>query len=315
MERTTEHEWIAARLAVTQPHWETDARRARAALDAAHRGRTHRDRRPLRLVAAAAVVVVVAALVAPTGRAVAQELWYHLFVSRLEVVRLDLSKVPLDTNSSITGATQAAASIEEASAMAGYRVALPPADVLPGTPILSVLPAVALSQRIDRARVLAGLAAVGAHDVDVPVEWDGVTLRGTVGRSVAAEYSRTTSVGRRRDDVSILQTPPIRLELPTGFPLDRFAEAIFRAGGLSWWDARTLAQEYVAHPAWLLDVPANAAVTVETVPLAGGTAIVIGEPADGGDSEWTVFVSRPGRLYAVSSLSRERSLRVAETLR
>ena len=178
-----------------------------------------------------------------------------------------------------------------------------------------MLPPVALSQRIDRGRVLAGLAAVGAHDVDVPVEWDGVTLRGTVGRSVAAEYFGTTSVGRRRDDVTILQTPPIRLELPTGFPLDRFAEAIFRAGGLSWWEARTLGQEYAAHPAWLLDVPADKAVTVETVPLAGGTAIVVGEPVDGGDSEWTVFVGRPGRLYAVSSLSRERSLRVAETLR
>ncbi len=178
-----------------------------------------------------------------------------------------------------------------------------------------MLPPVALSQRIDRGRVLAGLAAVGAHDVDVPVEWDGVTLRGTVGQSVVAEYAGTTSVGRRRDDVTILQTPPIHLELPTGFPLDRFAEAIFRAGGLSWWEARTLGQEYAAHPAWLLDVPRDKAVTVETMPLAGGTAIVIGEAGDGGDSEWTVFVSRPGRLYAVSSLSRDRSLRVAESLR
>jgi hypothetical protein len=50
------------------------------------------------------------------------------------------------------------------------------------------------------------------------------------------------------------------------------------------------------------------------VPLAGGTAIVIEEPADGGRAETTVLVSRPDRLYAVSSLSRETSLRVAETL-
>lgn len=314
MERTAEHDWIAARLAATEPHWQPDARRARAALDAAQRRRTPRHR-TIRLAAAAAMVFVAAALLAPSGRAVAQELWYRLFVSRLEVVRLDLAKVPLETNISISGAEQSAASVDEASALAGYAVELPPADALPGPPVLSVLPPITLSQRIDRARVLAALAAVGADDVDVPAEWDGVTLRGTIGRAVAAEYPGTTSVGRRRDEVTILQTPPIRLELPTGFPLDRFAEAIFRAGGLSWWDARTLGQEYAAHPAWLLDIPADKAVTVETVPVAGGTAIVIGEPADRGESEWTVFISRPGRLYAVSSLSRERSLRVAETLR
>jgi hypothetical protein len=173
----------------------------------------------------------------------------------------------------------------------------------------------ALTQKVDTSRLAAALAAAGAADVDIDAEWHGVTLRAHIGRTVAARYPGSTTVGRRPDDVTILQTPPIRLDLPTGFPLDRFAEAIFRAGGLSWWEARTLGQEYAAHPAWLLDVPADKTVTVETVPLAGGTAVVIEEPADGGGSETTVFVSRPWRLYAVSSLSREKSLRVAEALR
>jgi hypothetical protein len=62
-------------------------------------------------------------------------------------------------------------------------------------------------------------------------------------------------------------------------------------------------------------VPDDGAVTVETMPLAGGTAIVIEEAADGRGAETTVFVSRPWRLYAVSSLSRETSLRVAAALR
>jgi hypothetical protein len=312
MERTSEHDWIADRLAVTAPRWEPDPRRARAALARAVAGHGHRARRAYRIATAAAVFLVAAVVLAPSGRAVAQELWYRLFVSRVEVVRLDLSKVPLNTNISIAGTEQSAASVEEASALAGYTVALPPADVLPAVPVLEVLPPMSLSQRIDGGRVSAALAAVGADDIDIPAEWDGVTLRAIVGRTVAARYPGSAAVG---DGVTILQTPPIRLELPTGFPLDRFAEAIFRAGGLAWWDARTLGQEYAAHPAWLLDVPADTTVTVETVPLAGGAAIVIGEPGDGGDTEWTVFVSRPGRLYAVSSLSRERSLRVAETLR
>ena len=314
MARTSEHDWIAARLAATDPVWEPDARRARAALDAARHARSHRRRRPVRVAAAAAVFLVTAVVLAPAGRAVAQELWHRLFVSRVEVVRLDLSKVPLDTNISMTGAAQPASSVAEASALAGYRVHLPSADVLSQVPELHVLSPVALSQRIDQSRVAAALAAVGATDVDVPDEWDGVTLRATIGRTVAARYPGSTPAGGGLDEVTILQTPPIRLDLPPGFALDRFAEAIFRAGGLSWWEARTLGQEYAAQPAWLLDVPADKAVTVETVSLAGGTAIVIGEPVHDGGSETTVFVSRPWRLYAVSSLSRERSLRVAEML-
>jgi hypothetical protein len=312
MDMHPENAWVAARLAALTPTWNPNPSRARAAIDGATAPRRHVP--AYRLAAAAAGALLAAVLLAPSGRAVAQELWYRLFLSRLEVVRLDLSRVPLDTKISTNGAGQSAASVEEASAIAGYTVELPPAAVLPGEPVLSVLQPVDLRQTIRRDKLSAALAAAGADDVDVPAEWDGVTLRGTIGRTVVARYPGPTGTGRRPDDVTILQTPPIRLDLPPGFALDRFAEAIFRAGGLSWWEARTLGQEYAAHPAWLLDVPEDGAVTVETLPLAGGTAIVIEEAADGG-AETTVFVSRPWRLYAVSSLSREKSLRVAEALR
>jgi hypothetical protein len=315
MAPTAEEHWIATRLAATEPGWRPDPLRARQRIDEGCLVRpAHRHRR-VRVALAAAVAVVAAVFVAPTGRVLAQELWYRLFASRFQVVRLDLSKVPLDTSLSVRGAEQSAASIEDASALAGYTVALPPADVLPGVPVLGVLPPIAISHRIDRARLVAGLAAIGADDVEVPVGWDGVTLRGTVGRTVSARYLGSGAVGRVPDDVTILQTPPIRLDVPSGFALDRFAEAMFRAGGLSWWDARTLGQEYAAHPAWLLDVPEAGAVTVETVPLAGGTAVVVDETGDGRRGEVTVFVSRPWRLYAVSSPSREKSLRVAAALR
>jgi hypothetical protein len=313
MDMHPENAWVAARLAALTPTWNPNPARARAAIDQAT---APRRRVPAyRLAAAAAGALLAAVLLAPSGRALAQELWYRLFVSRLQVVRLDLSRVPLETKISTNGAEQSAASVAEASAIAGYRVELPPAAVLPVKPVLSVLQPVDMRQTIRKDTLSAALAAAGADDIDVPAEWDGVTLRGTIGRTVVARYLGPTGSGRRPDDVTILQTPPIRLDLPSGFPLDRFAEAVFRAGGLSWWEARTLGQEYAAHPAWLLDVPDEGAVTVETMPLAGGTAIVIEEAADGRGAETTVFVSRPWRLYAVSSLSRETSLRVAAALR
>jgi hypothetical protein len=313
MDMHPENAWVAARLAALTPTWNPNPARGRAAID---RATVPRRRAPAyRLAPAAAGVLLAAVLLAPSGRAVAQELWYRLFVSRLQVVRLDLSRVPLDTKISTNGAEQSAASLEEASAIAGYTVELPSADALTGVPVLSVLQPVDLRQTIRRDALSAALAAAGADDIDVPAEWDGVTLRGTIGRTVVARYLGAMGTGRHPDDVTILQTPPIRLDLPPGFALDRFAEAVFRAGGLSWWEARTLGQEYAAHPAWLLDVPAGTAVTVETLPLAGGTAIVIEEAAEGRGAETTVFLSRAWRLYAVSSLSRETSLRVAAALR
>ena len=241
MDMHPENAWVVARLAALTPTWNPNPARARAAIDQA----TAPERRApaYRLAAAAGGALLATVLLAPSGRALAQELWYRLFVSRLQVVRLDLSRVPLETKISTNGAEQSAASVAEASTIAGYTVELPPAAVLAGEPVLSVLQPVDLKQTIRRDTLSAALAAAGADDIDVPAEWDGVTLRGTIGRTVVARYLGPAGSGRRPDDVTILQTPPIRLDLPSGFPLDWFAEAVFRAGGLSWWEARTLGQD------------------------------------------------------------------------
>lgn len=300
--------WVAARLATLAPDWEPSLTRGRAHI-AAHAPAPRRAWRYGLATAAAALLLV---SLAPSGRALAQDLWYRLFVSRLAVVRLDLSRVPLDTDIRTTGAAQAADSIEEASRLAGYTVELPPSDRLPGIPVLSVLPPVEVRQRIQARALRAALAGLGADDVDVPAEWEGLTVHATVGRTVIARFLGSGAVGRHPDDVTIAQTPAVRLDVPAGVALDRLAEAIFRAGGLSWWEARQLGQEYAAHPAWLMDVPEGGPVTVETVPLPGGTAIVIEDASDG---LTTVWVTRPWRIYGVSSPSREKSLRVAGALR
>jgi hypothetical protein len=300
--------WVAARLATLAPDWEPSLARGRSHL-AAH---DPAPRRAWRYGLATAAAALLIAALAPSGRAMAQDLWYRLFVSRLAVVRLDLSKVPLDTDIRTTGAAQEADSIAEASRLAGYTVELPPSDALPGVPILSVLPPVEVRQRIQARALRAALAKLGADDIDVPAEWEGLTVHATVGRTVVARFLGSDAVGRHPDDVTIVQTPAVRLDVPAGVALDRLAEAIFRAGGLSWWEARQLGEEYAAHPAWLLDAPENSPVTVETVPLAGGTAIVIEDDSDG---LTTVWVTRPWRIYGVSSPSREKSLRVASALR
>ena len=303
-------QWAAARLAVVAPSWTPDAGDARARLNARRPvpARTWRYGLPAVTVALAAVAL------APASRTLAQELWYRVWVTRVDVLRIDLSRVPLDTSISTIGPTPDVGSIEEAAAAAGYQPHLPPSDVLPGLPVFNVIQQVEVRQTIRRAALLAALEAAGASGVDVPAEWDGVALRVVVGPSVVARYP-TSPNGGAADHVEIVQTPPLRLEMPAGFPVAEFAEAAFRAAGMPWWEARRLAEEYAASPAWLTAAPEGSDIRVEKIALAaGGEALVVDHLDDAGAPRTAVVVSRPTRLYTVLGPDREQSLRVAATL-
>ena len=294
-------QWTAARLAAVAPTWEPDPVRARL------RVRDRPATRSRRLAyATAGVAALIVTFISPSGRALAQDLWYRWFVTRVAVVRVNLSKVPLDTSIRTDGLHQTVSSIAEATATAGFTPVLPPSDLAGGVPVLAVVGRIDMTQRIHTRALADALRREGASDVDVPAEWDGTTLRAVIGPLVSATYP---------GEVEVLQTVPIRLEMPAAFPLERFAEIAFRAGGLPGAEARQLAAEYARQPAWLLDVPADAAVIIETVTLAhGGSALLIEDPSESGGERATVFVSRPARLYSVSSPTRELSLRIAGAL-
>ena len=256
MDMHPENAWVAARLAALTPTWNPNPARARAAID---RATAPRRRAPAyRLAAAAAGALLAAVLLAPSGRAIAQELWYRLFVTRVSGgAARSVAGAARDDDQHQRRRTVEPRPSPEAAAMAGSRRSCrrPPCSPARAGPE-RVQPHRADADDPTATRFAPALAAAGADDIDVPAEWDGVTAaRDVIGRTVVARYLGRTGSGRRPDDVTILQTPPIRLDIPAGFPLDRFAEAVFRAGGLSWWEARTLGEEYAAHPAWLLDVP------------------------------------------------------------
>jgi hypothetical protein len=302
MDMHPDHRWIAAQLAALTPAWEPDVVRARTRL---RHPQPARARRAL-VAAALATAAVVIAFVSPYGRARAQDLWYRWFVTRVAVVRLDLSKVPLDTSIRTDGLQQRV-SAADAAARVGFTPSLPPPAVAGGAPELSIVGRIEVTQRIDTRALEAALAREHATDVEVPAEWNGTSLRTVVGPVLVATYP---------GEVEILQTAPIRLEMPADFPLERFAEIAFRAGGVPWLEARQLAADYARQPAWLLDVPADEAVLVETVSLpGGGSALLIEDPDEGGGERATVLLSRPTRLFSVSSPDRDLSLRIADTLR
>jgi hypothetical protein len=300
MDTHPEREWIAARLDALTPAWAPDLGRARARLEA----RAPAPRRTWRYGLATAAAALLIAATAPSGRAMAQDLWYRWFVTRVAVVRLDASKIPLDSNVRI-GPYRAVPSVAEASAAAGFTAVLPPRAIAGGDPALTVVGPTEINQRIRTADVAAALRREGVTDVEVPASWNGVTLRGVIGPLVIAEYP---------GDVTIIQTTPIRLEMPAGFPLQAFAETAFRAAGLPWLEARQLARDFAAQPAWLLDIPAGSTVSVEAVTLRSGPGLLILDPSDTDREYAKVVISRSDRLYGVTSPSRERSLRIADAL-
>jgi len=303
METNHEDRWVADRLATIEPQWSPNLPRGCALLEAGLVGRRHSW---TWMAAAATAAVCVAMLAFPGTRALAQELWYRFVLNRVDVVRLDLSKLPLHMQVTTNGLEQSVQNLDEAERKAGFRPYLPSRGVLDASPDITVSGPASVEQTIHVRDLESALSRVGASDVQVPAEWEGAQLRTEIAPIVAANYP---------DNVHIRQALPFQLSVPSGFALERFAEVAFRSIGVSAWEAHSMAQKFAAHPAWLLDISADRVVNVQEVALRGGPALLIEEfDEKGAVKRATVVRSTSERMYAVSSRQRELSMNIANTL-
>ncbi len=299
-------DWVAARLAAAKPEWTPNPTWARTRVEARTNERPRSSNRKWAATAAAAFATFAIFILLPQGRAVAQDIWYRLFFRGFDAVRVDLSRVPLSTSITTNGMEVKVQTEQEASLKAGYPVHLPPRNLLLDPPELAVTGPIVVKQIVQVQDLRAALAKAGATDVQVPDEWQGRELRIGIGPMVIAGY---------RDDVQVIQAQPMELHVPADFPLLRFAEAAFRCTGLSWWQARAMAEKFAANPAWLLDIPQDEVVNVEEIHLRKGIpAVLVEDPAEEAKERATVLFATPDRIFAVSSSSRERSIRVANSL-
>jgi hypothetical protein len=304
METNHEDRWVADRLASIEPQWSPNLARGRELL---HARLAHQRHSWIWIVAAATTAAVcIAMLTLPGTRALAQELWYTFVLNRVDVVRLDLSNLPLHTQVTTNGLEQNVQDIDEAERKAGFRPHLPSPAILSATPDISVTGPIAVQQTIHVRDIESALDRVGASDVHVPAEWEGLQLRTKIGTMVEANYP---------DNIRILQARPIELFVPSGFALEDFAAVAFRSIGVSSWQARAMARKFAAHPAWFLDIPPDAAVNVQEVALKSTPALLI-EDLDqkGAVKRATVIWSTSERMYSVSSKNRELSVKIADEL-
>ena len=301
MDSIHDAEWVKGRLDALTPAWTPNLAAARHRMTARPAGQGKR----VLYGALAAAALLAAVAIAPSGRAFAQELWARLFVSRVAVVQMDLSDVPLDGNVHVEGGPIEVPSLAAATERAGFQPVLPPADVVGGSPRFAVLSRMEVTQTIHVSHLEQALQRIGAADLEVPARWEGVTLKGTIGPLVFARYP---------GDIELLQAQPVRLDLPAHFDLSRFLEIVFRVAGLDEPAARTLALQYAERPAILLDIPENEAAIVETIRLPHGDALLIDDPGHEGGSRVTVLVSRPQRIYSISGPARDVVERLARAL-
>jgi hypothetical protein len=303
MEHNDESRWVADRLSALDPAWQADFARGKMLLNAGL-GRK-RTSWPWMATAAAAAVCA-AAFVLPQTRVLAQQLWSRLILNRVDVVRVDFSNLPMRAHVTTDVAPEEVQNVDAAEGKAGFRPYLPAAGVLPGNPSITVLGPIAAEQTIHVAELQAALHKAGANEFQVPPEWEGVQLRASIGPMVNLGYP---------NEVGILEAKPIELSIPAGFPLQQFAEMAFRSIGVSVWEAKAMAQQFVANPAWLLGIPADEVANIERVPLRGGSAMVIEEFKDDGTAgRVTVLRSTSERMYCVLTNNRQLALRIAEAL-
>lgn len=304
METNHEDQWIAERLATLEPRWSPNLASGRAMLASKLEKRNHSLRWIAVATATAAVCITVLAL--PVTRALAQQLWYRFILNRVEVVRLDLSKLPLQMQVTTNGLEQRVQDLEEAERKAGFRPYLPSPGVLHADPGITITGPISVEQTIHVRDIESALVKVGASDVQVPAEWEGVQLRTQIGPMVELNYA---------DLVHILQARPMELSTASGFPLEHFAEVAFRSIGVSSWEARAMAQRFAANPAWFIDLPPDAVVNIQEVSLHARPAVLIEEVDDrGAVKRVTVVRSTSERMYSVSSGDRELSMKVADSI-
>lgn len=304
METNHKAQWIADRLATLEPHWSPNLARGRALLASKLEKRHHSL--TWIAVATATAAVCVAVLALPATRALAQQLCFRFILNHVEVVRLDLSKLPLQMQVTTNGLEQRVQDMEEAERKAGFRPYLPSPGVLHANPGIAITGPISVDQTIHVRDIESALVKVGASDVQVPAEWEGVQFRTQIGPIVELNYP---------DSVHILQARPMELSVASGFPLEHFAEVAFRSIGVSSWEARAMAQRFAANPAWLLDLSPNAVVNIQEVSLHARPAILIEEVDDrGAVKRVTVVRSTSERMYSVSSGDRELSMKIADAI-
>jgi anti-sigma factor RsiW len=278
--------------------------------------------RPAWLVGLAAVAVAVM-LAVPPVRARAVEFLQLFRVQRLEVVQIDPAQLADNMGATTQiqqmladqvqveelGEPQAAASADEAGAMAELPVRLP---MTLGEPArLVVQPGVHLSFQVDLPRARALLAGIGREDIRLPDNLDGATVEARLPRSVTASYGhcpmgelteRELDQNDERfaqDCLVLVQLPTPAVSAPADLDVKALGKAFLQVMGLSEEEATQFSQKVDWATTLVVPIPRYDA-TYREVPVDGVDGTLIEQARGDIGRGYAILWIKDGIVYALS---------------
>ena len=322
MANMTPHESVELHLHVLDPPETWDPApaialaRFRARVEEAEATRALGSSRVWRWLGAVAAVCLVL-IVMPATRAGAQRLWDVFFSQRLEMVRLEIDRLPrsfTDQHIQMTGANMSVANLEEAAQHVRFAPRLPDpgwdasvAAMVAGPPRLMVAGAVSIESRVDVGDLENAARRAGLSDVHFPSAWDGARIAVHSSPIAVAEYPR----------FQLAQVLPLAITTPPGFELGAFTERVLRIGGLTASAAREYSAQMTAAPFAMFAVSPKDALTMQRVTVGTSQATLVHEVNDDGTPGDTVLVwTTADRLYMLTGrLTDSELLAIADAIR
>jgi hypothetical protein len=313
---------VELRLRVLDPpeNWEPATAVAlaqlRARVEEAEGARARRRSRVWSGLAIVGAVCLVLAVV-PATRAGAQKLWDVFFSQRIEMVRIEIDRLPrsfTDQRMGINGEITSVGNLEQATQHVGFEPRLPDpgwdpsiATSVSDTPRLYVCSAISIESRVDVRDFENAARRAGLFDVHFPSAWDGARIGIHSSPIAIAQYQR----------FQLAQVLPLAITTPPGFELGAFTERVLRIGGLTPAAAREHSAQMAAAPFALFAVSPSEELTMQRVTLAAGRGTLVRHVNENGTPGRVSLVwTSPDRLYALTGdLAEAELLAVAEAIR
>ena len=290
--------------------------RFRARVDEAGAARSRRSSRVWSWLGTVAAVCLVLAMM-PATRAGAQRLWDVFFSQRIEMVRIEIDRLPrsfTDQRIEMVGANMQVATLEEATQHVRFVPRLPDpawdtsiAASVAGPRRLLVAGSISVEARVDVRDLESAARRAGLSDVQFPPAWDGARIGVHSSPIAVAEYPR----------FQLAQVLPLAITTPPGFELGAFTERVLRIGGLAPAAAREYAAQMAAAPFAMFAVSPKDALTMQrvTVGTAQGT-LVHNVNADGTPGDVVLVWTTTDRLYMLMGrLTDAELLAIADAIR
>jgi hypothetical protein len=239
--------------------------------------RIARRRRLQRTVAVAGLILSILFLSVPATRGIARQLLDYFYMRSPEAVRSTMPRAErplfIMEYSSPPGIERFVPDVIEARQEAGFEPRLPPMlaeQIAMGLAVLKVGSPIDARITIHVDELTAALKRRGVDGVNVPRDWDGITIGYHLDHSILVAFLGGT----------LAQSLRTSLVTPRGFPLIDFTEIALQAAGLSPADAHNARNLFADSGGAFSIVPSDAKSRFREVPLKQGHGLLFENDTD-----------------------------------